>query len=211
MAVAPVTLIMDCGGLRQSRATEGDLLDLNDLSVGNIPAITPAMGAALAEAAAVCLESQGRRAGVRLSVSGYREGGYTLRWQPVSPQGRDLAYNEAERATETGALSIAILVAQAETGYVVMEPSRRGTGFDYWLGETSGNGIVYTAGLEVSGIRRGDETVIRARVQEKLRQANRRKRERPDLDIYVIVVEFGRPLAEVQRNERNDRSGRIAQ
>ena len=202
---------MGCGGLPRNRALERDLLDLNDLSAGNIPAITPAMGAALAEAAAVCLESQTHGPGVRLSVRGYREGGYTLRWQPVSPQASNLAYNEAERATEAGALGIAILVAQAETGRVVMEPSRRGTGFDYWLGETSANGIVYTAGLEVSGIRRGDETVIRARVREKLRQANRRKRERPDLDIYVIVVEFGRPLAEVQRNEPDDRSGRTAQ
>lgn len=197
---------MGDGGFTTNRRVELTLLNLNDLSAGNIPAITPAMGAALAEAGAVCLESQGHGPGVRLTVRGYRDGGYTLDWQPVSSQARDLAYNEAERATEVGALGIAVLVAQAETGYAVMEPSRRGTGFDYWLGETSDNGIVYTAGLEVSGVRRGDETVIRARVREKLRQANRREREHPDLAIYVIVVEFGRPLAEVQRNERNDRS-----
>ena len=197
---------MGDGGFTTNRRMELALLNLNDLSVGNIPAITPAMGAALAEAGAVCLESQGHTAGVRLAVRGYRDGGYTLDWPAVSSQARDLAYNEAERATEVGALGIAILVAQAETGYAVMEPSRRGTGFDYWLGETSDDGIVYTAGLEVSGIRRGDETLIRARVREKLRQANRRQRERPDLEIHVIVIEFGHPLAEVHRNERNDRS-----
>ena len=164
-----VRAIMGDGGFTTNRRMELALLNLNDLSAGNIPAITPAIGAALAEAGAVCLESRGHGPGVRLTVRGYRDGGYTLDWQPVSLQARDLAYNEAERATEVGALGIAILVAQAETGYAVMEPSRRGTGFDYWLGETSDDGILYTAGLEVSGIRRGDETLIRARVREKLR------------------------------------------
>ncbi len=176
------------------------MLDLNELSAGNVPAITPAMGAALAEAGGVCLESQGHTPGVRLTVQGYHDGSYRLTWHPASEQARNLAYNDAERTTETGALGVAILVVQAETGYAVLEPSRRGTGFDYWLGIMSGGGIEYRAGLEISGIRNGDAAAIRARVREKLRQANRR--EHPHLETYVVVVEFGNPLAEVQRNER---------
>ena len=201
MAVAPVTLIMDCGGLRQSRATEGDLLDLNDLSAGNIPAITPAMGAALAEAAAVCLESQGRRAGVRLSVSGYREGGYTLRWQPVSPQALR-SWDDPRLATEMGAEGIAVLLAKAEIGYEVLRRAWQGTGFDCWLGAASAEGVQGMAGMEVSGIRRGDEGVVRARVRDKLQQVG--QFENQSTEAYVIVVEFGMPLAEIRQYERTE-------
>ena len=44
------------------------MLDLNELKAG-LPAITPVWGSALAEAASVCLETQGHRQGVRLIVT----------------------------------------------------------------------------------------------------------------------------------------------
>ena len=174
-------------------------LDLNELAAGAIPAITPALGAALAEAAGVCLESQEHSPGVALTIRGYRDGSYSLTWVPVSEQARSRAYNEQTRATEMGAAGIATLLAQRVTGYLVMEPSRIGTGFDYWLGELSGGNLEYRAGLEVSGIRRGSHVDIRTRMREKLQQASQSGDQR--WETYAIVIEFGRPLAEVQKND----------
>lgn len=174
------------------------MLNLDDLGKGDIPAISPAFGKALAEAGGVCLESQGHSVGVQLIVRGYSDNSYALAWSPITEQSRR-SWNDPEYATEHGALGIAVLIAKAEIGYSVIEASRRGTGFDYWLGEKSemsDESLIYKAGLEISGIRHGDDHIIRARVREKLQQANRSGY--PQLEIYVIVVEFGRPLAEVQ-------------
>ena len=110
-----------------------------------------------------------------------------------------MAYNDKNRATETGAAGIATLLASKLTGYLVLEPSKGGTGFDYWLGEITDGGLEYLAGLEVSGIRRGADSTIEARMREKLQQASRSNR--PGFATFVIVVEFGRPLAEVQKND----------
>lgn len=182
-------------------STERKLLNLNDLSTGSILAITPAMGAALAEASGVCLESQGHTPGVRITVRGYRDSSYALAWQPTTAQARR-SWNDPRDATEMGAEGIAILLAKAEIGYDVLRRSWQGTGFDYWMGMTSASGLQDMAGLEISGIRNGDDRTVRARVREKLQQVNQSVSRTPDA--YVIVVEFGTPLAEVQRNERNE-------
>ena len=91
------------------------------------------------------------------------------------------------------------------------------TGFDYWLGDDNtacmsdaeraateslasflgDEKLVARAMLEVSGIRKADDRTIRARVRRKLRQMNRS--DALGLPAYAIVVEFGRPLAEVVR------------
>lgn len=192
---------MGCGGLPQKHSTEHNLLDLNDLSAGNIPAITPAMGAALAEAGGVCLESQGHGSGVRLSVRGYREGGYTLRWQSASPQALR-SWDDPRLATEMGAEGIAVLLAKAEIGYEVLRRAWQGTGFDYWMGAASADGVQGMVGLEVSGIRRGGDRLVRARIREKLQQVGQFENQGPEA--YVIVVEFGMPLAEIQQYERTE-------
>ena len=174
-------------------------LDLNELVTGNIPAVTPVLGAFMAEAAGVCLESQGHSQGVTLEILGWREATFSLHWTSVSNQARDLSYNDQVLATEMGASGIAALLASDLTGYLVLEPSRGGTGFDYWLGEVSDGTLEYHAGLEVSGIRRGSAGVVAARMREKLQQAA--KSNRQGFETFAIVVEFGRPLAEVQKND----------
>ena len=88
------------------------------------------------------------------------------------------------------------MLAEQELGYAVIECSRRGTGFDYWLGAASAGTFQRKARLEVSGIRQGNDRVVRTRVWQKLQQTDRS--DAVQLPAYVIVVEFGRPLAEVQ-------------
>ena len=173
------------------------MLDLNELAEGRFPAITEAIGATFAEAAGVCLESQGHSPGVQLIIRGDKSGDYTLEWTPVTLQAQTRAWNDTEEATEFGAAGIAILLAEKELGYVATYRSRKGTGFDYWLGDASdGPFSEHKARLEVSGIRQGNEGIIRARVRQKIDQIE--QTDASPLPAYVIVVEFSHPIAEVR-------------
>ena len=172
------------------------LLNLNDLGNGAIPGISGRLGAAMAEAGGVCLESQGHAQGVRLSVRGLRNGAYSLDWPPIDDQSRR-SWNDPDEATEYGAAGIAAMLAKREIGYTVIKRSAKGTGFDYWLGDES-DVLTFEskAILEVSGIRKGNDGAIRARVWQKLHQTD--ISDQLGLPAYVIVVEFGSPVAEVQ-------------
>lgn len=174
------------------------MLNLNKLGKGGIPAISPAVGASLAEAGGVCLESQGHTQGVLLTVRGYCDNNYALAWPCITKQSHQ-SWNDPENATEHGAVGVGVLIAKEEIGYEIIRQSWKGTGFDYWMGTASDEGFMNKAGLEISGIRKGDNHIIKMRVRQKLQQTDRSNH--PQLEIYVIVVEFGRPLAEVQKNE----------
>ena len=177
------------------------MLDLNELNNGLL-AITPYFGRALAEAAGVCLESQGHSQGVQIRILGYDNCNYELTWPDVTEQ-VNRTWNDSQEATEYGATAIAVLLAKKEIGYLVIERARKGTGIDYWLGEETDSPLFQRkARLEISGILKvqGNDNAVKravaARVNEKLRQANRSS---GSLPIYVIVVEFGTPIAEIQK------------
>ena len=175
------------------------MLDLNDLSLGRMPGITAASGGALAQAAGVCLESQGHAQGVNLQVRGDRQGNHQLHWPLVPPQaGRSWG----DEATEQGAAGVAALLAREEIGYLVVERSKRGTGFDYWLGSQAEEVASYEAKMEVSGIRSGNESKIRRRVREKMEQMARPSPPvSPNLPAYAVVTEFSRPVAEIRERK----------
>ena len=178
------------------------MLDLNELASGDIPAITPALGAMLAEAAGVCLESQGHSQGVRLSIDDDSGNGYTLVWPSISAQQADDAWTDDEYTTEHGAVGVAALLAKEEIGYEVIRRSAKGTGFDYWLGDITTRPFQDKARMEVSGIRQGDTHALNARVNEKLSQMSRS--DNMNLPGYAVVVEFGQPIAKIaKRNERD--------
>lgn len=170
------------------------MIDLSKLGEG-LPAITPAFGQVLAEAGGVCLESQGHSQGDALEVTGDRSKRYSLAWPPVTEQALR-CWNDAEVATEHGAVGVAVLLAKKEIGYAVVERSRKGTGFDYWMGDDTEVPFQNKARLEISGIRSGDDRDVRARVRQKLKQTNPSDGALP---AYVVVVEFGAPLAEVRQ------------
>ena len=182
------------------------LLDLNDLATGNIPAISPAIGGALAEAAGVCIKSKNHLKGVILALSGQVNDAFELDWPPITDQARR-GWNDPRRATEWGAAAIAALLADGCLPFTLIEASWQGTGFDYWLGENSEEPFQRKARLEVSGVRDGDENDVKQRVADKLRQIDRSAH--LGLPGYVIVVEFSSPLAQLQadgamvKNEHN--------
>lgn len=177
------------------------MLDLTDLRRG-LPAISPAWGNALVEVAGVCLESQGHSPGVRLAIKGLINNSFSLFWPVVTDQAIR-AWADLQEATEYGATAIAVLLAKRELGFEVIERSAKGTGIDYWLGhEVDGPPFQRKARLEISGILKADGSdgevarTISARVREKLNQTQPSS---GSLTAYVIVLEFGRPLAEAQK------------
>lgn len=170
-------------------------MNLTALASG-MPGLTPASGQTLAEAAAVCLENCKHQAGVRLPRIGMMVEDLHVEWQPVDEQNRR-CYADMQETTERGACGVAILVVKETTGLVVVERSKKGTGFDYWLGDEHYDGLPFEGAsrLEVSGILTGTQGQIDARVKQKKDQMT------PTDHVaagFVAVVEFGTPLARVE-------------
>ncbi len=170
-------------------------MSLAALAVG-MPGLTPASGQTLAEAAAVCLESRRHQTGVRLPRAGMMREDLHVEWQPVDEQNRR-CYADMQEATERGACGVAILVVKEATGLVVVERSKKGTGFDYWLGDKDHDGLPFEGAsrLEVSGILNGTAMQIDARVRQKKEQMKPTDHVAPG---FVAVVEFGTPIACVE-------------
>lgn len=177
-------------------------LHLASLKEG-IPALTPALGGVLAEAAAVCLVHQGHGESCRLETRWKTEPNVVTLHRLWVSDAMQRAYRDLQEATELGACGIAILVTRELTGYAAVERSVKGTGFDYWLGEThaSGSGLEpleHKARLEVSGILDGTVDIVEARVREKIQQTRRSAGVYP---AYVVVVEFGQPMVWMETDE----------
>ena len=173
-------------------------LILMDLSLG-YPGITAAFGTGLAEAGAVCLEEQGHSCSVTFSVNGDYKEAFTLVRPTVTEQMRR-CWNDYDIATEHGAYGIACLLILVPTDYTIIRRSRRGTGFDYWVGYVeSENELIFQdkARLEVSGLRSASDILVRARVRYKKTQT--KKSDDSQLPAYVVVIEFSRPTGEVVR------------
>lgn len=157
--------------------------------------MTAACGTVLAESAAVCLEDRQHQTGVELGAAGMRKDVFELLWQAVSEQQRR-CHNDLQEATERGACGIAILLVQELTGKIVIERSKKGPGFDYWLGD-SDDDLLFSgkARLEVSGILSGTAGQIEGRLKQKKDQIRPSDRLAPG---YIAIVEFGTPMAHVE-------------
>jgi hypothetical protein len=173
------------------------ILALHGLDKGH-PGITSAIAYYCAEAASLCLEDQGHSPGVKLGVTGSRIHSFVLDWEGGEERKR-LAW-DSEDATEYGASAIAILVVSQLSGLKVIERAQKGDRVDYWLGDVDDEDeppFLRKGRLEVSGIRRGDESRVRDRIREKL---HRLKLSGSRLPAFVAVVEFGAPKSQVEES-----------
>jgi len=170
-------------------------LNIKSLSQDYWPGITEIIGAYMAEAIAVCLDSENHNNNALLTVNGSFSGTYSLEHGPVTDQMRR-GHNDPEIATENAAYGISILLVDFNTELTVIERSRKGTGFDYWLGLKNSPAPYFQkkARLEVSGIRRGSNGAVNSRVKTKLEQT---RRSDGTLPAYISVIEFGAPKAKV--------------
>ena len=162
------------------------------------PGITPKYGACLAEAAVVCLEDRQHSTGVNLLIDGDHKCNLRVNWDRLpNPEQALRCWGDNEYATEYGAYGIATLLVSKLTDYEVVQRAAKGGGFDYWLGEKGSTSPLFQdkARLEVSGIRQGDESIIRNRVRQKIKQT-----ERSDgvLPAIIAIVEFGAPRSRVK-------------
>jgi len=171
-----------------------DELSLTQLKKGT-HGITPEYGASLAQAASICLEEQKHYPGIKLNVDGDFKKVFLVCWDRTTEQMRR-CWADLEFTTEQGAYGIATLLVTAITDLTVIERSRKGTGFDYWLGAKNDPEPLFQrkSRLEVSGIRKGDMAIIGRRVREKLGQIECYQ---SNLSAFVIVVEFSEPRSRV--------------
>lgn len=162
-----------------------------------MPALTAAMGAVLKESAAVCLDHHGHPSPVTLHLKKISKPTALLNWPSVTQVMKN-TYNDMQRTTEQGACGIAIMLVRYVTGLTVVEQSKKGTGFDYWMGPDESEECLPFANkarLEVSGILSGTPSQFVTRVKQKLEQT--KTSDSTGLTAYAIVVEFGKPQAEV--------------
>jgi hypothetical protein len=169
---------------------------LSSLKEG-MPGLTPTWGGVLAEAASVCLEEQNHEICVELVVDGIFEELLVLERLTVDEQMRDSHYDEQE-ATEHGACGIAILGICCLTNLRVLKRSWKGSGCDYWIGPDKDPWFEGAVRLEISGIRKGDESTIRTRVQRKVQQTQLWGGTNLS-PAFVGVVEFSRPLLRIAK------------
>lgn len=173
------------------------ILDLAALCDG-APALTRALGTTLYEAASVCFSRWHSASATTIVVRGDHEASYGVSWVDADDQMRR-AYNDDGVAVEQGAYGVAIALVRRLEDEVVIERSKKGTGFDYWLGDSDGEPFQRKARLEVSGLHDGSDSRIRSRVVQKRGQTTVSDRTR--LPARVVVVQFKQPVAhyEVRR------------
>ncbi|MCL6648339.1 MAG: hypothetical protein K6U89_08405 [Chloroflexi bacterium] len=177
--------------------SQNGTISLDSLVLGT-PGITSHVGAYYAEAATVCLEEADHHSGVQLRIDGDCDHVLRLLWNSSgNTEQRDRSWHDDQEATENGAYGIAVLLITELADYTVVERAQKGPGFDFWLGKKDSADTFFQdkARLEVSGIRRGDDRIIAARVRRKMEQISRSDREAPGV---VVVVEFGSPRARVK-------------
>ena len=162
-----------------------------------MPALTPAKGTTMAESAAVCFEDQSHASGVSIRVIGIADQQYSIGWDSVTDVQRR-CYDDLQDATEDGAYGIAILLVREITGKKAILRSKKGPGFDYWIGDTDEEELIFSnkARLEVSGILSGDDKAIGSRFRTKVTQV--KPSDSTGFPAYIAIIEFGQPKARVE-------------
>lgn len=147
-----------------------------------------------ADAASYCLYLNNHPNPVNLVLSGDLSFSATLKWSSVCDD-HARTHADLQEAAEYGACAIGIVIALQLTGLSGVERSVKGTGIDFWLVDDSDERGIFqhSARLEASGIFRGTDATIKARVSQKLAQT--KPTDGFGLPAYVAVVEFSSPEA----------------
>lgn len=170
-------------------------LSLQSLSEG-MPGMERALGESCAHAAGVCLEHERHTPdNTVLTVDGSRNAMYSLTWDPTTDRMRR-SWQDLQEATEWGAAGLSAILVRDLTGYEILERSCKGSGFDYWVGDSNAEGSLFQnkARLEVTGILHGSESEISTRLHQKTHRFSEHPHELPAM---VVLVEFGMPRSRV--------------
>ncbi len=178
------------------------VLNLDRLKSG-FPGISAIASAAHLEACLICLDYHQHKNGVLLKTTGISDDSFQLEWQDEITDQMRRTWADMSETTEKAACGIAFLLMLELTSYTIVERSRKGTGFDYWLDEKESSFLQKSARLEVSGILKAENTgEIRARVRRKEKQISLSDDTR--LPAYIVVVEFSQLIADVIEKDGHD-------
>jgi len=182
-----------------------EIINISELNNG-LPTITPAYGQGLAEAAVFCLNKNSHQSSKcilncikTLKNEGEFES-YQLLWDELDPR-VESTYGDLDEAIEYGAMGIAILLSTKLTKYSFLERSAKGIGIDYWIGEKDGDMFQKKARLEISGIFKGNDAQLKARLNQKIRQSA--ASDGLGYDCFVSIIEFSMPKATFISKENN--------
>jgi len=167
------------------------ILDLTELELGKHHNLTPAMGASLSHAAAVCIDDRGHAINTPATGEGTYKRNYTLKRCDVTDEIKR-TWNDMQEATEEGACAVALVQVAKESKYQVIERSRKGTGIDYWLGDNDSFLFQRKARLEVSGSLNGDEVELNKRLKIKVEQT--KQSDSTKLPAIIVIVGFAQPM-----------------
>jgi hypothetical protein len=159
------------------------------------PGWSTIFGSFCSQAASVCLENQGHSLDSVLQIDGtLLKCKFTLTREVVDDTARRFN-SDLQRATEFGAYGLSALAITQLTNLTVIEVSKKGTGFDFWLGEKNNDQLFQRkARLEVSGILSGEKGELKTRTKQKLEQISPTDHILPG---FVSIVEFGSPQMRV--------------
>lgn len=163
------------------------LPELRSLHDPRHPGLTPALSAAYAEAAEVCMarHHEPPETTFTVEVSGV-DHERQLRWSaPTAAAQR--AFNNQDDATRDGAYILAISAVENELGLVTLLRAETRTGADYYVGAPGANDIEEAYRLEVSGVDAQTVAAVRSRLKTKIEQAQEGL---SDLPAFASVVGF---------------------
>lgn len=185
-----------------------NILHLDDLRKG-CSGILPSLGSFMCDCAIFSLASQGHSSGVNLEVETDNEKiNFRLTWEgDISLQMRR-TMNDTDRATDYGAMGLAVFLVLQLTDYPHFTVSFKGTGVDFFLfqEEPINDDIsLADARLEVSGIRKESRTNTLT-IRHKLKVAQVKLSESSGLDAYIAITEFSKPNSLFMKNNKFKRN-----
>lgn len=162
--------------------------------------VTPAISAAYAEAASLCLGRHHTSPQNVILKDGIKETQTVAEWEPADQRIQDGWANQDD-ATEFGAYGLALAAAELTRGLVAVRRAETRTGADYYLGPPNreAEDLETSLRLEVSGTDRGNDAVIESRLREKLKQAERGTSNLPAIAIIVGFAALKIVSADVER------------
>jgi hypothetical protein len=166
---------------------------LDEIKLG-LPGITKNIGCFLFEACIVTLNRHNHDCqGTIIKVSGDTKIDVKLIWENIFDEQMDRAWKNQLEATEHGAECIVVLLTLKLTDFTIIQRSRKGDGFDYWLGYKDDILFQNKARLEISGIYENNNIEVNKRYNVKLKQTE--QTDNINLPAFIGIIEFSNPLA----------------
>ena len=171
-----------------------NILHLDDLRQG-CSGILPSFGSFMCDCAIYSLATQGHSSGVILNVTTNNENfSYVVTWQGGINTQMRRTMNDEERATDYGAMCLAVLLVLQLTDYQSFIVSGKGTGIDFWLFKEEPSDVDTSkadARLEISGIKKASKTnTIDMRYKIKNKQV--KQSSASNLAVYISIIEFSK-------------------